>query len=220
MTTTSKGSVDADLEAHAGRGAPLLERQVPVLRLSRFDDVLGAMLYVETFSSAHATTIELMTDEPQTVPDDDLMDPPEHTWHRKGQPGVSPPGPSTGSSPVSSACAPACSTARRRGAFDFVEDSAQIPPRMILALLDSPRARRRMAGGDRPDVHHEQGEAGFRQRPSPRKRGPHRQSGAIARACCTMLPELMEQRRKEPVDDLISTLVHTEIDGGMAARVS
>ncbi len=51
--------------------------------LTRFDDVLAVMLDTETYSSRHATTLEIMTAEPYDVPMIIWMDPPEHTQLRK-----------------------------------------------------------------------------------------------------------------------------------------
>jgi cytochrome P450 len=50
--------------------------------LSLYDGVLAATLDTDTFSSADATTIELMTPEPTTIPMMIWMDPPDHTRFR------------------------------------------------------------------------------------------------------------------------------------------
>src|SRR5687768_18146777 len=51
--------------------------------LSRYDDVLAGILDTETYSSAHATVLELMNPNRGSIPMMIWMDPPEHTWHRK-----------------------------------------------------------------------------------------------------------------------------------------
>jgi len=53
--------------------------------LSRFDDVLGAHLDPATFSSAHTTVLEMMTETPDAFSQSLMifMDPPVHTRYRK-----------------------------------------------------------------------------------------------------------------------------------------
>jgi len=56
------------LEAAARRSSGVLDEKFEFDALSLYDDVLAATLDTDTFSSAHATTIELMTPEPTTIP--------------------------------------------------------------------------------------------------------------------------------------------------------
>ena len=75
---------DYDVDVDAQAVWKRLRDQAPVYwnekfefyTLSRYDDVLAATLDTDTFSSAHATTIELMTPEPTTIPMMIWMDPP------------------------------------------------------------------------------------------------------------------------------------------------
>jgi cytochrome P450 len=81
---------DYDVDVHAQEIWKRLRDEQPVywndkhsfFVLSRYDDVLNAMLDVETFSSAHGTTIEIMTEEPNNA-FMIWMDPPQHTRFRK-----------------------------------------------------------------------------------------------------------------------------------------
>ena len=78
---------DIDIDAHPYEVWRRMRDEAPVYRndrfgfyaLSRFDDVDAAHRDPATFSSAHGTVLELMTDEP--YPDAPLifLDPPEHT---------------------------------------------------------------------------------------------------------------------------------------------
>ena len=51
--------------------------------LSRYQDVYEASLDATTFSSAHGTVLEMMTDEPDQIPMIIFMDPPEHDQLRR-----------------------------------------------------------------------------------------------------------------------------------------
>jgi cytochrome P450 len=51
--------------------------------LSRYHDVLQAVLDTNTFSSAHGTTADGIGPEPVDMSMMIFMDPPEHTWHRR-----------------------------------------------------------------------------------------------------------------------------------------
>jgi cytochrome P450 len=81
---------DYDVDVHAQEIWKRLRDEQPVygkdkhsfFALSRYDDVLNATLDVETFSSAHGTTIEIMTEEPNNA-FMIWMDPPQHTRFRK-----------------------------------------------------------------------------------------------------------------------------------------
>ena len=101
---------DYDVDVDAQAVWKRLRDEAPVYRneqfdfyaLTRYDDVLPAMLDTETYSSAHATTIELMGSKPVTAPMMIWMDPPDHTRFRRA--------PSPTSRTASGACARRCWT--------------------------------------------------------------------------------------------------------------
>ena len=80
---------DVDANAHAiwkrmRDEAPLYwNDKYEFFAVTRYDDVLRAVLDVGTFSSAHNTTLEMMTPEPSAFPMMIFMDPPTHTRYRK-----------------------------------------------------------------------------------------------------------------------------------------
>ena len=85
--------VDVDAQAVWKRlrdEAPVYcNEQFDFYALSRYDDVLAAMLDTETYSSAHATTIELMAPGADDHPDDDLDGPARpHAAPQAGEPRV------------------------------------------------------------------------------------------------------------------------------------
>ena len=97
MTTTTDRTApyydpyDYDVDANAHAVWKRLRNEAPLywndkygfFALSRFDDVLPAMLDIDTFSSAHMTVLEMMTPEKNSGGMMIFMDPPEHTHLRK-----------------------------------------------------------------------------------------------------------------------------------------
>jgi cytochrome P450 len=172
------------------------------------------MLDTETFSSAHATTIELMTPEPTTVPMMIWMDPPDHTRFRKlVSRAFTPRAIADLEDRVRRLCATLLDPFVGSDGFDYVDRfAALLPPTVILALLGFPEGH---AGEWRLGIdkmfHHERGETGF-------KVGAEgipadlRSDGSVGTVMLAMLPEIMDERRRHPADDLISALVNSEIE--------
>ena len=186
--------------------------------LSRYDDVLNGLLDTESFVSSHGILLEMITDEPyENVPMMIMLDPPEHTRLRKL---------------VSRAFTPRriadlevkiaelsnvlLDTVDGQDEFDYIETFAGLlPPTVILALVGYPdgHAAEFRARADE-SLHIEDGGS---------TRGDLRQplvseTGEINNEAFAILPELMEQRRKDPQDDLITGLVHAEIDEDGVSR--
>jgi cytochrome P450 len=182
--------------------------------LSRFDDVLGATLDLDTFSSAHGTTIELMTEEPNEA-FMIWMDPPKHTHFRKlVNRAFTPRRIGDLEHRIERLCAHFLDPFIGEDGFDYVDQfAAVLPPTVILALLGFPegQAEEWRSGIDRM-FHMEQGEAGFASQPTTNPDQLVEDGGTLGSSLFTLLPELMEERRSRPQEDLISTLVNTELE--------
>ena len=227
MTSTTAPDVyydpyDYDVDVDAQAVWKRMRDESPVYRneqfdfyaLSRYDDVLPAMLDTETYSSAHATTIELMGPERMTVPMMIWMDPPDHTRFRKlVSRAFTPRAIADLEDRVRRLCATLLDPYVGQEGFDYVDRfAALLPPTVILALLGFPEGH---AGEWRLGIdkmfHHERGETGFKvsEEGIP---ADLRSDGSVGTVLLEMLPEIMEQRRRHPTDDLISALVNSEIE--------
>jgi len=181
--------------------------------LSRYDDVLTGLLDQETFVSSHGITMEIIADEPLGIPMMIMMDPPEHTRLRSlVNRAFTPRRIEALSERVSRICADLLDPLMGEPGFDFVVDFAGlIPPTVILALVGFPEG---LAAEFRQEVDssmHLAEDADPTTLTLPQRYVT--ESGEIDSVVFSMLPELMQQRRAEPEDDLISALVHSEIDG-------
>lgn len=189
--------------------------------LSRYDDVLSVIVDTERFTSTHSTSLEQMG--PETTPLAGTMmiymDPPQHTWHRKV---------------VSRAFTPRTMAALEdrmtrlsntlldkidgRDEFDFIEDyGGIIPPTVILALLGFPEGfeegwRREIDASLSLPTEGDQLASGE----DVQEQAPDDLIGASGTmgmgALFQILPELVEERRKQPADDLMSVLANTDLD--------
>jgi cytochrome P450 len=216
--------IDVDIDADVHSVWRRLRDEAPLywndkyefFAVSRYDDVLRAVLDTDTFSSAHGTTIDMMG--PDRLEQMGLkmmifMDPPEHSWHRKV---------------VNRAFTPRTVAALEdrlirlsnslldridgQAEFDFVQDyGAIIPPTMILALVGFPEGyedewRRGV------DSMLSVSPSGEPQSLEAREQAIIGDDGALGSSLFQMLPELIEERRKAPQDDLMSVLVESDLD--------
>lgn len=178
--------------------------------LSRYDDVLDALLDNETFVSSHGITLESISDEPSNTPMMIMMDPPKHTVLRKLVSRAFTPRRIGGLEPrITEICTELLDPLVGRDRFDYVVDYAGlIPPTVILALVGFPpgfAAEFREAVDS--SMHFEEGA-------DPVDRRRERETTTVSEigsGVFAMLPELMAKRRKDPQDDLISGLVHAEL---------
>ena len=140
--------------------------------VSRYDDVLPVMLDTETFSSTHATTIELMGPEPAQIPMMIWMDPPNHTRFRQLVNRAFTPRAITDlEQRIARVCAQLLDPHLDAGTFDYVDQfAALLPPTVILALLGFPEG-------------HESAWRDGRRRAVPRRRGRDRLRGRRRRDC-------------------------------------
>ncbi|MFA5883411.1 MAG: cytochrome P450 [Acidimicrobiia bacterium] len=180
--------------------------------LSRYDDVLAGLLDQDTYVSSHGITLEIIADEPLGIPMMIMMDPPEHTRLRSlVNRAFTPRRIEALADRVSKICADLLDPLVGEPGFDFVVDFAGlIPPTVILALVGFPEG---LAAEFRQEVdssmHLDEG-ADPSELTLPKRYVT--EGGEIDSVVFSMLPDLMQQRRAQPEDDLISALVHSEID--------
>lgn len=193
--------------------------------ISRYDDVLRAILDVDTFSSAHGTVLEIMSPARGMLPMMIFMDPPEHTWHRKVvSRAFTVKVVAALEDRVTRLCASLLDEFVGSGGFDYVDQfGAIVPPTMILALLGFPEGfEDEWRRGIDNMFHVEQGQAGFRRDEVTGARADRGDmigaGGAIGTGVFQALPELLAARRRDPRDDLMSALVHTELEQGDKTR--
>jgi cytochrome P450 len=217
---------DYDVDAHAQVIWRRMRDEAPLywnephefFALSRYDDVLRAVLDTKTFSSAHGTTADGMSPEPVNMSMMIFMDPPEHTWHRRIVSRAFTARTLAGlEDRVTRLCASLLDRLGGRREFDFLEEyGAIIPPTVILALIGFPEGhedewRRGMDSGmSLESTTTEVGEA-----------SADLTAEAFGSTLFQILPGLIEERRQAPQDDLMSVLVHTDLDeGGMIRKLT
>jgi cytochrome P450 len=180
--------------------------------LSRYDDVLDGLLDVGTFLSSHGIVLEMIADEPyENLPMMIMMDAPEHTKLRKLVSRAFTPRRIAGlERKVAELCDAFFDTVDGEAEFDYVDRFAGLlPPTVILSLVGYPEghAREFRARADE-SLHVEEGGTMENKLREPLVA----ENGEITNEAFAILPELMEQRRKDPQDDLITGLVHAEIE--------
>ena len=188
--------------------------------LSRYDDVLRAVVDTQTFTSTHSTSLESMGPDRSPMADTMMiyMDPPEHTWHRKvvGR-AFTPKRMAALEDRMVELCASLLDATEGRSEFDFIEEYGGIvPPSVILALLGFPDgfvdewrhgidAGMSISSGDEAEA-------------AP-PTDPADSVGALGMGLLfEILPPLIEERRLESKDDLISVLVRSDLDEGGELR--
>ncbi len=175
--------------------------------LSRFDDVLQAHLDPTTFSSAHTTVLEMMQPEPSEFERSMMifMDPPVHTRYRKLVSRAFTPRHMAALEPRIRALAGRFLdefAGAGRGAFDYVDDfGARLPVMVISVLLGAPEE-------DEPQLrqwtdemlHIDPGEM----------LGAH--AMGIQRASRDYWQAHIDERRRDPRDDIMSELMTAELE--------
>jgi cytochrome P450 len=182
--------------------------------LSRYDDVLRGLLDADTYLSGHGIVLEMITDEPyENVPMMIMKDPPEHTSLRKlVSRAFTPRRIADLEVKIAKICNDFLDTVEEQDEFDYVEAFAGLlPPTVILALVGYPEGHaaefRELAN---TSLHVEEGTTA--QGGIDRLNTLVSETGEINNDAFALLPELMEQRRQDPQDDLITGLVHAELD--------
>lgn len=176
--------------------------------LSRYEDVTPAMKDCETYSSAKGVTLDMFLDpEPRTVsaPLIIMMDPPEHTRMRKLVSKVFTPRAITTLEPMIRRIIGEAAEKVNPASFDGVADFAALfPVEVITTMLGVPAAdRQQLRLWTNAGLHREAGEM-----------GPTEAGIAAARSSAMYYYELVQRRRFDPHDDMISRLTQVEVDRG------
>jgi cytochrome P450 len=181
--------------------------------LTRFDDVLAALVDSETYSSSWGTSLEFM-DAPK--PDSGLMiymDPPRHTKYRNLVSKAFTPRSMAQIEPEVLRIARAHLDALAgRAEFDLVEDyTSRLPMDVISALLGIPE-------GDRRDVQRKSNLLLHREPGNPL---PTQEAIAASGELIVYITKLMAERRARPGDDLLTRLLEVEVEDerGVRARL-
>jgi cytochrome P450 len=225
MTATSPSDLyydpfDFDVDARAQEVWKRLRDEAPVYwnekydfyAISRYDDVLRGILDTTTFISSHGTTAEMMGPEPLALKMMIFMDPPEHTWHRKVvNRAFTPATVRRLEDRVTTLCNKLLDQVDGRREFDFLGDyGAIVPPSMILALVGFPEGYEAEWRHSVDKMLSVDGAPAERQ---PDQHPPSLLSGEnLSSSLFNMLPDLIAERRATPKDDLMSVLVHTDLD--------
>jgi cytochrome P450 len=188
--------------------------------LSRYDDVLEAILDTKRFSSVHGTTLDMMSPDPFPISMLIFMDPPEHSWHRKVVNRAFTPRKIAGlEERVVTICRNLLDQLEGRSEFDFVQEYAGIvPPTMIMSLVGFPEdmVEEWRKGIDNMLTVTPDGAIGEQR--SAALGAVDSLEASAGGLLLEVLPELMKERRKEPKEDLLSVLVHAEVDEDGASR--
>ena len=183
--------------------APLYRNeQYDFWALSRFQDVMTASMDPRTFSSAHGTVLEQMSDQP-TGGMMIFMDQPEHTALRRLVSRAFTPRRVSGlEDSVRQLCGELLDAQRGRAGFDYVADfGALVPANVIAMLLGVPES-------DRPQVR-EQIDTIFHLEP-----GVGMVNDVSVGAMIWMhsyISEQVAERRRNPRDDMFTDLVTAEV---------
>ncbi|HEY8217819.1 MAG TPA: cytochrome P450 [Acidimicrobiia bacterium] len=224
---------DVDVDVHAQEIWKRMRDECPVYyndkldfyAVTRFDDVLRATTDTETFSSSHTTTLEMMGPEPVDVPMMIWLDPPEHTRLRQlVNRAFTPRAIERLEERVERICARLLDPFVGTKGFDYVDDfGALLPPTVILEMLGFPEGREQEWRHVIDHMFHEMGATGADAvtgdgaLPSSVMRTAEDAQSVVTESelgttVFGTLPVLIEERRREPTDDILSALVHARID--------
>jgi cytochrome P450 len=168
--------------------------------LSRYEDVVAGHLNVEDLSSAHGVTIEGMEkDAPFLI----VKDPPEHTAHRKIVARLFTPRRITEMEPfIRRTAARLLDELRDADRFDAVQDfSYRLPLDVISELIGIPEAHR-------AEIHHLSDRIAVRDPAG----GMSDDSINATLEMAVLLTNLVQERRANPGDDVITMLMNTPVE--------
>jgi len=182
--------------------------------LSRFRDIEMAHKDPETFSSAHTTTLEMMTPEPVDTGMIIWLDPPKHTILRKlVSRAFTSRRVSMLEGRIRQVSARLFDAQLGKSGFDYVQDfSAILPPTIISSLLGVPEADQEPTRRMIDDIFHIEEGVGMMNEISNNARA----------ALNEYLAGQFADRREHPVDDMFTDLVQAEIvdDEGEVRRLT
>jgi cytochrome P450 len=182
--------------------------------LSRFADVEAAHRDPITFCSGHGTVLELMSAQRFDTGQMIFVDPPEHTRLRAlASRAFTPRRVAQLEQHIRDLCAELLDPHRETGTFDFVQEfGALLPARVIAALLGVPPEEREEVRHHIDQVFHIEPGVGM----------INDVSFAAQIWLHQYLARQLEQRRREPVDDMMSDLAQAEIteDDGEVRRLT
>jgi len=224
VTTTSLNwdPFDEDLDRDPYPMWKRLRDEAPVYRneeydfwaLSRYEDVERAHKDPSTFSSAHGTVLERMGPETGQSRMMIFLDPPEHTMLRRLVSRSFTPRRISGLDVrVREICADLLDPHVGGDAFDFVQDfGAQLPSRVISSLVGVPPSDQEPTRQLVDGMFHVEPGVGM----------VNDKSVTSSLELAGYLMQIVEERRADPRDDLISSLVQAEVsdDDGVRRRLT
>ena len=184
--------------------APLYrDEQYDFWALSRFSDVMAASMDPHTFSSAHGTVLEMMSERTVGGAQMIFLDQPEHTMLRRlVSRAFTPRRVAALESQVRELCAGLLNEQRDREEFDYVADfGALVPANVIAMLLGVPEADRDHVRETIDGIFHLEPGMGML-------------NDVSLQAMATLhsyLSEQISERRTQPRDDMLSDLVAAEV---------
>jgi len=202
---------DVDMRAHDVWRR--MRDEVPLYRndaknffaLTRYDDVLECLLDTDTYVSRFGTTLDMMSDDEFPLPMFIFRDPPEHTLLRKLVSRALTPRKIDGlEARIERVCGRLFEPLEDAPMFDFVEAfSSLLPPTVILALLGFPEGletemRASVDGGLAIDEDTTTGSRVLVEGEN------------LGNAVYEMIPDLCNERRVNPTDDLLTVLATHE----------
>ena len=213
---------DYDIDAAAQSVWRRMRDEAPLYRndehdfwaVTRYDDVLTGLLDTENYRSNHGTVLEMMTPEVFPMPMFIFRDPPDHGLLRKLVSRAFTPRAIGGlEDRIASICSKLLDPFDGASGFDYVDVfGAILPPTVILALLGFPEGledelRDTMDAGLHIDEGETAGAATAR-----REHDLIDENGNVGRGVFAQLPELCEQKRAHPEDDLLTVLATHELE--------
>jgi cytochrome P450 len=172
--------------------------------LSRHADVQAAHVDPRTYSSAYGHVLEMMQDEPYSVPVLVMEDPPRHEIHRSLLSRAFTPRRVSAIEPrIRAVCADLLDPFRGSGGFDYVQDFAALVPSKVISELIGvePDDREEVRKLIDLCVHIEEGVGIV----NPTSRG-------ASRNLHSYFCDQIERRRRAPEDDLMTALAEAEVE--------
>jgi cytochrome P450 len=199
-----------------------MRRQAPVYRnqrldfwaLSRFDDIEAAHRDPQTFSSAHGTVLELMSETVLAPGLMIFMDPPDHTYLRRlVSRAFTPRRMGRLESGIRALCVSLLQRQEEMDRFDFVQDfGARIPAAVIADLLGVPPSEQQLVRTLIDQTFHLEPDVGMANEQSIKAMGQLN----------TYVSGQLTERKTQPREDMFTELIEGEIidDEGSVRRLT